>query len=93
MLIGPSYIDTKKKIDLEPTTGIKKFVAPNVRPLDIIVLGMKQAVSEFKGEPTYLFYETLKGFNFRTLASLYNDASQLDYITIAAGCNPVGSKS
>ena len=93
MLIGPSYIDTKKKIDLEPTTGIKKFVAPNVRPLDIIVLGMKQAVSEFKGEPTYLFYETLKGFNFRTLASLYNDASQLDYITIAAGSNPVGSKS
>ena len=93
MLTDKKYLNTKKKIDLEPTTGIKKFVAPNVRPLDIIVLGMKQAVSEFKGEPTYLFYETLKGFNFRTLASLYNDASQLDYITIAAGSNPVGSKS
>ena len=92
MLIDPSYINTKKKIDLEPTTGIKKFVAPNVRPLDIIVLGMKQAVSEFKGEPTYLFYETLKGFNFRTLASLYNNASQLDYITVASGTNPIGSK-
>ena len=92
MLIAPSYIDTKKKIYLEPTAGVKKFVAPNIRPLDIIVLGMKQAVSEFKGEPTYLFYETLKGFNFRTLASLYNNAPQLDYITVVAGSNPVGNK-
>ncbi|MAG25169.1 hypothetical protein CMI47_06280 [Candidatus Pacearchaeota archaeon] len=89
MLTGPAYIDTKKKIDLEPTAGVKKFVAPNIRPLDIIVLGMKQAVSEFKGEPTYLFYETLKGFNFRTLASLYNNAPQLDYITVVPGSNPV----
>jgi len=92
MLIDPSYIDTKKKIDLEPTAGVKKFVAPNVRPLDIVVMGMKQAVAEFKGEPTYLFYETLKGFNFRTLASLYNNAPQLDYITVVAGSNPVGNK-
>ena len=89
MLTDPSYIDTKKKIDIEPTAGIKKFVAPNVRPLDIIVLGMKQAVSEFKGEPTYLFYETLKGFNFRTLASLYNNAPQLNYIAVVPGSNPV----
>jgi len=92
MLIDPSYIDTKKKIYLEPTAGVKKFIAPNIRPLDIIVLGMKQAVAEFKGEPTYLFYETLKGFNFRTLASLYNNAPQLDYITVVAGSNPVGNK-
>ena len=37
MLIDPSYIDTKKKIYLEPTAGVKKFIAPNVRPLDIVV--------------------------------------------------------
>ena len=55
MLTDPAYIDTKKKINIEPTAGIKKFVAPNVRPLDIVVLAMKQAVSEFQGEPTYLF--------------------------------------
>jgi hypothetical protein len=91
MLTDPAYIDTKKKIDLEPTSGVKKFVAPNVRPLDIVVLGMKQAVSQFKGEPTFLFYETLKGFNFRTLASLYNNAPQLDYIVVAPGTNSVAS--
>ena len=93
MLTDPAYIDTKKKINVEPTSGIKKFVAPNVRPLDIVILGMKQAVSEYKGEPTYLFYETLKGFNFRTLASHYNDASQLEYVIVPPGTNPVGSKN
>ena len=93
MLTDSTYINTKKKIDLEPTAGVKKFVAPNIRPLDIVVLGMKQAVSVFKGEPTYLFYETLKGFNFRTLASLYNTASQLDYISVVAGTNSVSQGS
>ena len=85
MLTDKKYLNTKKKIDLEPTAGIKKFVAPNIRPLDIIILGMKQAISEFEGEPTYLFYETLKGFNFRTLASHYNNASILEYATFEPG--------
>jgi len=87
MLTDKKYLNTKKKIDLEPTAGVKKFVAPNVRPLDIIVMGMKQAVSEFKGEPTYLFYETLKGFNFRTLASLYNNAALKEYSVMEPGTN------
>ena len=91
MLTDPAYIDTKKKIDIEPTAGIKKFVAPNIRPLDVVVIGMKQAIAEFKGEPTYLFYETLKGFNFITLACLYNKAPQVEYTTIVPGSNPVGS--
>ena len=85
MLTEKKYLNTKKKIDLEPTAGIKKFIAPNVRPMDIIVLGMKQAVAVYKGEPTYLFYETLKGFNFRTLASLYNDAAHIEYSTLEPG--------
>jgi hypothetical protein len=96
-LIGPwsdivkkmlvDYLDTKKKITIEPSTGVKKFVAPNMRPLDLIVLGTKQAISTFKGEPTYLFYETLKGFNFRTLTSLYDEPSLLEYVPFEPGTN------
>jgi hypothetical protein len=82
-----NYLDTKKNIIIEESSGVKKFVAPNIRPLDIIVLGMKQAVSVYKGEPTYLFYENLKGFNFRTLASLYNEPSLIEYTTSVAGTN------
>jgi hypothetical protein len=87
MLTDKKYLNTKKNIDLEMTAGVKKFVTPNVRPLDVIVLGMKQAVAEYKGEPTFLFYETLKGFNFRTLASLYNNAEIVEYTTFVPGTN------
>ena len=82
------YLDIKKNITIEPSAGIKKFVAPNIRPLDVVVMGMKQAVAKFKGEPTYLFYETLQGFNFRTLASLYNESSRIQYLTVPPGSNP-----
>jgi hypothetical protein len=93
LLTESKYLNTKKKIDIEATAGIKKFVAPNVRPMDLIVTGMKQAISEFKGEPTYLFYETLKGFNFRTLASLYNREEQLEYVISVPGTSVKESQS
>ena len=32
-----------------------------------------------------MFYETLKGFNFRTLASLYNEEPFMEYTTFQAG--------
>ena len=60
MLTDSAYLDTKKRMVIEPSAGIKKFVSPNIRPLDVIKLATKQAVSTFKGQPTYLFYETLK---------------------------------
>jgi len=87
MLTDNSYLDTKKNVVIEPSAGIKKFVSPNIRPLDVVKLATKQAVSTFKGQSTYLFYETLKGFNFRTLASLYNVTSQLEYTTYVPGTN------
>ena len=81
------YLKTKKLLHIENTAGVKKFIAPNVRPLDIIKMAKEQSVSNFKNEPTFLFYETLKGFNFRTLASLYNEKPVLNYNTIIPGSN------
>ena len=87
MLTDTAYLDTKKDMVIEPSAGIKKFVSPNIRPLDVVKLAAKQAVSTFKGQSTYLFYETLKGFNFRTLASMYNVPEQLEYTTFLPGTN------
>jgi hypothetical protein len=64
-------VDCKKKIYVEPTSGNKRIVAPNVRPFDIIKMATRQAVSQFFANPNYLFFETLKGYHFRSLASLY----------------------
>ena len=87
MLTDPSYLNTKKDVIIEPSAGVKKFVAPNIRPFDIVKLATKQGVSTFKNQSTYLFYETLRGFNFRTLASLYNLPEQLEYTTFVPGTN------
>jgi hypothetical protein len=87
MLLNPNYLGTRKRIFIENTSGVKKFVAPNVRPLDIIRMATEQGVSNFKNESTFLFYETLKGFHYRTLASMYNEKSILDYTTVIPGSN------
>ena len=87
VMTDSNILNSKKEITIEPSAGIKKYVSPNIRPLDIITNAKKQAVAIFKGEPTYLFYETLKGFNFKTLASLYNDPVQLTYSAMTPGAN------
>ena len=40
------YIETKKSIIVEPSSGVKKFVAPSLRPLDLINLATKQAIAK-----------------------------------------------
>ena len=86
------YIDTKKNIVVEPSSGIKKFVSPTLRPLDLIDLATKQAIAKYKSEPTFIFYENMRGFNFRTLASLYNQIPLFHYEEQPAGHNAPGTK-
>ena len=69
-------LKSKKKLWLEETFGKKKIIAPNVSPFDVIRLAMHQAVNVGK-EPTYYFWETTKGYSFRTLKSMYAASSEL----------------
>ena len=80
-----NHLETKKNIFVEKSAGVKKYIAPNIRPLDVIDNARKQAVATFKASPTYMFYESLNGFNFRTLSSLYNQDSFMEYTTYEAG--------
>jgi hypothetical protein len=80
-----NQLQTKKNIFVEKTAGVKKYIAPNIRPLDVINTARDQSVATYKSSPTYLFYETLKGFNFRTLASLYNEKPFMEYTTYVKG--------
>ena len=87
MLTGENHLNTKKNILLEQTGGVKRFVAPNIRPLDVVKLGTRQAISEKGGEPTFLFYETFSGFNFRSLASLYTEEPSFLFEALPHGTN------
>jgi len=46
-------------------------MAPDTHPFDIIDIAKKEAVSTQHDSPTYLFYETIHGYHFRSLESLY----------------------
>jgi len=78
-------VDCKKKIYVEPTSGTKRIVAPNVRPFDIIRMAARQAVSQFFSNPNYLFFETLKGYHFRSLSSLYAQSPIQTYTSYIKG--------
>ena len=88
MLRDNKYLNTTKIVLIERTAGVKRFVSPNIRPLDVVVLASKQAISQKGGEPTFLFYETFDGFHFRSLASLYNKLPSFLFKTVQPGANP-----
>ena len=88
MLRDEKYLNTTKNVLIERTAGVKRFVAPNIRPLDVVVLGTKQAIAQTGGEPTFLFYETFDGFHFRSLASIYDELPSFLFKTVQHGSNP-----
>jgi hypothetical protein len=78
-------VDCKKKIYVEPTSGNKRIVAPNIRPFDVIKMATREAVSKFFSNPNYLFFETIKGYHFRSLSSLYAQSPMQTYTTFVHG--------
>jgi len=62
------HLKTKKDIWLEKTEGIHKIVIPNMHPFDAINMILKQSRSKkFKQMPNYNFYETTKGYRFKSM--------------------------
>ena len=80
-------VDCQKKIFLEPTKGVKRIVAPNLSPFDVINMSLNLSSSSLNDNfsPTYLFFETFKGYHFRTLASLYAQPTSQIYTTFEPG--------
>ena len=72
LLENEQFIGTKKNINIEETVGIKKVVSPNLNPYRLIRNLLSESVAKNSGSPHFLFYETLKGLNFRTIQNLYN---------------------
>ena len=80
-----NYIGTKKDIYTEPTTRNKKIVTPNISPFSVIKMAMKESVSRHDNNASYMFFENIRGFHFRSLASMYSQNPQLSYTTSIAG--------
>ena len=64
-------LNSKKEFYYEETANNYKFVSPNMRPLDFINAITKRSLSaKYNFAPTFVFYETCKGFFFRSIDSM-----------------------
>ena len=64
------YLDSRKICHLEPTVSNTKVVIPNLKPFKTIKMLSNFAISEKYKNAGYLFYETTRGFNFRSFESM-----------------------
>jgi hypothetical protein len=59
------------------TSGIRKIVIPNLRPLEAIQWCAKRSV-DINRSPNFMFYQNLTGYNFVTLSKLLTQEDILD---------------
>ena len=67
-------LKSKKHINEEESVGIRNIIGTEESPLALIQRLIGQSVSKKYGSPSYLFFENLEGFHFRSLESLYEQA-------------------
>jgi hypothetical protein len=53
----------------EPTSGVRKIVVPNLRPIEAIEWCAKRSLDS-RSSPNYIFYNNIIGYNFVSLSTL-----------------------
>lgn len=80
ILVDSDMINTPKAVSIDPTQNMRKYVAPNLRPFQVINQLKEEAIDE-KGQPHYLFYENPNGFFFRSLDSLIGEMGETSSVS------------
>ena len=70
IVANPDYLDSRKFLFFQQTRNQDKFVIPNLRPFNAIDFLCTKALPANSKSAGYLFYETTKGFHFRSFESL-----------------------
>ena len=87
------YLRSKKRFFKESSANLAKVVFPNVRPFKCInyLSNISNSASK-NASPSYMFYETTKGFHFRTFDGLCDDDVAMTYReNVAARLTPQGT--
>jgi|TARA_B110000285_G_scaffold208183_1_gene248178 hypothetical protein len=66
-------LDTRKTVTTQKTRNSDKIVIPNKQPFDAIDMLCKRALADNSKSVGYYFYETTKGFQFRSWESMCVD--------------------
>ncbi len=73
ILADKNYLDSKKALRFQKTRNQDKFVMPNVKPFAAISMLCKKAMAENSKGVGYFFWESSKGFHFRSWEDLCVD--------------------
>lgn len=80
ILRDQNYLDSTRKLFVEPTANHVKMVVPNKKPFMAIQHLCEISNSkEHKEAPSYLFFETTKGFHFRTIDGMCSKDARMVY--------------
>ncbi len=77
---------------IESSSGNKKILAPNCTPFQVINMMKRQAITSHASAPNYMFWESFRGINFRSLDSIYNQPTTWDYHTAPAGSSTIAGR-
>tara|TARA_Y100000816_G_scaffold181105_1_gene131048 strand:- start:230 stop:1630 length:1401 start_codon:yes stop_codon:yes gene_type:complete len=83
------YINTAKDLYIESTSGIRKVISPNLHPYDFITNLATEAVSSKDGNPFFMFYENVRGINFKSIESMFSQDTVGNYSLGDFGNNDV----
>ena len=70
LVTNKRFLNSKKPLFIENTATNAKYVIPSLKPLKAINFLATQAVSGKYNNAGYLFFETSRGFHFRSIESL-----------------------
>lgn len=68
------YLNSRKRLFVEPTKNNRTYVVPNVRPFTTIRNMAEESISKEDEHPYYLFFETTQGYHYRSFDSLLGKA-------------------
>lgn len=79
------YVGSQKKLTTEETNGSYKFVMPNWTPFEGINWYCGRSISSESRGSYFLFFETMEGFNFKSVESMINKQPVMEYRYEPAG--------
>lgn len=68
------FSSLNKKIFIEPTKGVQKFIVPGISPFSAINLCRRRSVPVREPYSPYIFFQNQEGFNYVSLETLYRNA-------------------
>ena len=92
-IILTDNLKTKKTAEIEPTFGISQFLGNNRKPFDMILDLQRLAVPARSGtsgtRAGYLFYQTVDGYKFKSLDTLFEQKPVKRFIENKEATNSV----